>query len=242
MAKWISHRGESYDAPENTLAAFRLSMERDSDGMECDVHLTADGKVVVCHDSHTARMGDRFIKVEDSTFEEVRKVNVSGAFDKKYPDERIPLLEETFQYLGKDREFYIELKGENPALIPAVADIVRNSGIPHEQIVFISFSGKLLKAIKKAMPEYRTLFLDNLFREHGRATTLEILQEIEEFNADGIDAACHPELDAELVNAVHQAGKIFAVWTVDNPFTAKKLLDYGVDAITSNQAALLKNW
>ena len=48
MVKWISHRGESLDAPENTLAAFQLSMERQTDGMECDVYLTTDGKVMVC--------------------------------------------------------------------------------------------------------------------------------------------------------------------------------------------------
>ena len=40
--KWISHRGESADAPENSIAAFKLSLERRTDCMECDVHLTRD--------------------------------------------------------------------------------------------------------------------------------------------------------------------------------------------------------
>ena len=55
MVKWISHRGESMDAPENTLAAFRLSQERQTDGMECDVYLTTDGKVMVCHLNNNSR-------------------------------------------------------------------------------------------------------------------------------------------------------------------------------------------
>ena len=36
--EWISHRGESIDAPENTLSAFQLAMERDTDGIETDIH------------------------------------------------------------------------------------------------------------------------------------------------------------------------------------------------------------
>ena len=241
MVKWISHRGESADAPENTLAAFKLSQERQTDGMECDVHLSTDGKVMVCHDMTTFRMGDRMLNVEKSSSQKIREVNVSSVFNRKYPDEKIPFLEETFQYLGENRLFFIELKGTNPDLVPAVKNIVKNSGIPSEQIVFISFSKTLIKLIKQLMPEYRTLFLDNLLRHTGRASIREVLQEIEETFADGIDAGIHPDIDAELINAVHQAGKIFAVWTVDNPFQAGQLIELGVDFITSNCAAALKN-
>ena len=53
---YISHRGESADAPENTMAAFRLAWERGTDGIECDVHRTADGEVVVIHDGDTGRV------------------------------------------------------------------------------------------------------------------------------------------------------------------------------------------
>ncbi|MBR4956402.1 MAG: glycerophosphodiester phosphodiesterase, partial [Lentisphaeria bacterium] len=54
---WISHRGESADAPENTLEAFILGRERKTDGCECDVYLSRDGRMMVCHDSTTLRMG-----------------------------------------------------------------------------------------------------------------------------------------------------------------------------------------
>ena len=62
--EWISHRGESADAPENTLESFALARERKTDGSECDVHFTHDGKLVVCHDNTTERMGDRILNVE----------------------------------------------------------------------------------------------------------------------------------------------------------------------------------
>ena len=75
---WISHRGESIDAPENTLSAFKLSSARDVDGMECDIYFTSD-KVVVCvHDSHTERTSQGVVKAEipGTPFAELEKINV----------------------------------------------------------------------------------------------------------------------------------------------------------------------
>ena len=240
MVKWISHRGESIDAPENSLAAFKLSMERQTDGMECDVHLTTDGQVAVCHDNSTLRTGSAFLPVEGSSFAELRKIHISGAYENIYPDEKIPLLSETFQYLGKDREYYIELKGSNPELIPAVKAVVEASGIDLKQIVFIAFSESLIKEMKKAMPQCRALWLNSLIREYGRVTAEELIAKLRELGVDGIDAQANPDTDAELIKAVHDAGMIYAVWTIDNPYQAQHFINMGVDAVTSNRAAKLK--
>ena len=51
----VAHRGESADAPENTMASFRLAWERGDDAIELDVHLTKDGQLIVCHDPDTKR-------------------------------------------------------------------------------------------------------------------------------------------------------------------------------------------
>jgi glycerophosphoryl diester phosphodiesterase len=241
MVKWISHRGESHDAPENTLAAFRLSLERNSDGMECDVHLTTDGKVVVAHDNSTWRMGSAELLVESSSYAELQSVNVASGFESEYPGEKIPLLSETFQYLGKDREYYIELKGANLDLVPAVAAVVRDSGIAPEQIVFISFSDELIKAIKIAMPQCRALWLKTLSVNGEMMSPEAVVAKLDELGVDGIDANGQAELGAAWIDAVHKAGKIFAVWTIDNPWQAKKFIALGVDSITSNRAALLKS-
>ena len=54
MPEVVSHRGESNDRPENTMAAFRLAFERGVDGVECDVYCTSDGVPVIIHDATTA--------------------------------------------------------------------------------------------------------------------------------------------------------------------------------------------
>jgi len=60
---FLSHRGESDDAPENTLRAFALAISRESDGIELDVRLTADKQVVCCHDEDLQRVAGVPVKV-----------------------------------------------------------------------------------------------------------------------------------------------------------------------------------
>ena len=72
MPRIIAHRGASHDAPENTLAAFRLAWEQGADGVEGDYYLTKDGEVVCIHDATTGRTGDRDLKVASSTLAELR--------------------------------------------------------------------------------------------------------------------------------------------------------------------------
>ncbi len=241
--KWISHRGESMDAPENTLAAFKLSLERKTDGMECDVHLTKDGVVVTAHDYNTARMGDFVKTVGKSTFAELAEVNVSGS-KINFPKERIPTLASTLQFLGKDREYYIELKPGCPALVPAVQKVLMEAGVPCRQIIMISFDKDLLRLSRKTMPEVRTLWLTGFSYENGKAhpDADELIATLREINADGVDAHCDEGvIDAEYVRKVHDAGFLFAVWTVDHPGQARRFIEMGVDSITSNCAAVLRD-
>ena len=94
--------------------------------------------------------------------------------------------------------------------------------------------------MKKAMPQCRALWLNSLIRDYGRVTAGELIAKLRELGVDGIDAAANPDTDAELIKAVHDAGMIYAVWTIDNPYQAQHFINMGVDAVTSNRAARLK--
>src|SRR5271170_7325637 len=88
----IAHRGASYDAPENTLAAFRLAWQQGADGIEGDFYLTDDGEIVCLHDSDTGRTGDRKLSVGQSTLAQLRTVDVGVSKGEKFRGERIPTL------------------------------------------------------------------------------------------------------------------------------------------------------
>ena len=122
--------------------------------------------------------------------------------------------------------------------MPAVAEEVRKCELEPERCVFISFSAELLKAMKKTLPEYKTLFLTHFM---SYATPAELLKALQEMNADGVDAADEPPNAKEYIKALHDAGMYVAVWTIDFPGAARRFIDYGVDSITSNCAADLKS-
>lgn len=236
--KWISHRGESIDAPENSIPAFKLSRERQTDGMECDVHLTSDKVVVVAHDPTTARMGDRNLAIEKTSFEELVKVNISGA-NETYPNEHIHTLEDCLKCLGSNRVFYIELKPGSLELVPAVDKILSANGMTSKQIVIISFDKEMIALSKKIMPQYRALWLTGLA---PNVTVEQLLDELTAMHADGVDCAVNESvLNANFVQRLHNEGMLVAVWTVDQPGQARRLIEMGVDAITSNRAAKLRD-
>ncbi|XP_068672701.1 glycerophosphodiester phosphodiesterase 1-like [Montipora foliosa] len=95
----IAHRGGSAEAPENTLAAFRMAKENGADGVEFDVDFTKDGKAVVIHDSTVDRTTNGKGLVSDYNFEELRQLDASckHPLSHKFPKEKIPTLEEVVE-------------------------------------------------------------------------------------------------------------------------------------------------
>lgn len=239
---WISHRGESMDAPENTVPAFQLSLDRKTDGMECDIHLTADKKLVTCHDSDTIRTCGKSMVIEEVTFDELQTLDASNK-KPQYINTRIPLFSDTLKCLG-NRQYYVEIKLDDPEVITAMVDELDKAGIPAEQIVMISFNENIVKIFKERYPEREALWLTG-FKAHADGTwnftADQLIEKLRELGADGVDIHANMVfLTEEYVAKVKAAGFKFAVWTVDDENQAKRLISLGVDAITSNRAAYLR--
>ena len=233
------------DAPENTLSAFRLSSAREVNGMECDIYFTSDKVVVCAHDPHTERTSGGASKavITETPFAELEKINVHNG-KSAYPVERIPRFTEALKTLGPGRTFYVEVKQDDPALLEAMAREIDECGVPHSQIVMISFFRNMVRMSKTCMPDIRTLWLTAFGeKEDGRLhpDADELIAALREMKADGVDAHANDKiLDAAYVKKVKDAGFCFAVWTVDELPLAEKCISMGVDSITSNCAAALR--
>src|SRR4051812_13053462 len=93
--EWIAHRGESYLAPENTLAAFKLTWELGgADAGETDIHLTRDNQLVISHDKDTKRTTGTELLIKDSTLAQLRALDAGSWKDPKYSGEKLPTLAE----------------------------------------------------------------------------------------------------------------------------------------------------
>lgn len=242
---WISHRGESIDAPENTLDAFKLSLDRNTSGMECDIRLTADKKLVVCHDSDTKRTcGGASMKIEESTYDELQKLCANNN-KPGFENARIPLFGETIQHLGNDRLYFIEIKEDDPNVIDALVEELDKAQLPPEKVVMISFKNNIVKLYKQRFPNRKAYFLANfLVSQDGTwwPSVDRLIEELNEMGADGVDIRANfTFLNQEYVDKVKAAGFEFSVWTVDDPATAKRCIDIGINIITSNCAAHIRD-
>lgn len=220
----IAHRGASALAPENTLAAFRKAMEARADGIELDVHLSADGEVVVIHDADLSRTTNGQGKVHQTTLAELRKLDAGG--------EPVPLLEEVLQILDERTFLNIELKGSDSLLPAQVLQLVRKYS-KESQVVYSSFNPRLLKKLNRLSP-------------HASAGLLllpgfpgKLIQWM--FESRLTLWSLHPHfslVDKAYMHRAKQKGcRVFA-YTVNHPEDVYRLLNDGIDGIiTDNPSA-----
>ncbi len=240
----ISHRGESSDAPENTMAAFQLAVDRGVAAMECDVYVTSDGVPVIMHDQSMARTTGVSTNITDCTAAFVTNT-VATAFSRwassAYASEKVPTLEQYLALLStSDVTAVIELKAGNPdaaTFISAVAAAVQaQSAATSSRVIFISFSSDYISRIRAALPDYPAYYLVGTCP----SSSATLISTLSACNATGVDA--HAGFDAEYVAAVKSAGYAFATWTVDDASTAAAQWRMGVDAITTNKGKLLTEY
>jgi glycerophosphoryl diester phosphodiesterase len=240
--EWIAHRGESADAPENTLAAFKLAWDRNVLAIELDVHLASDGSLVVIHDADAERTTGVSRLIKDSTSDELTSLDAGTWKAPRYSAEHLPLLGEVLATIPGAGRCFIEVK-VGPEAIPWLVDVVRASGKKPEQIVIIAFDPETVAEAKRKLPELKAYFLAHPKRDEAgewKPGVATLIAKAKELGADGL-GLCAPAVDAEWVKQIKGAGLGLHVWTVDNPAEARRLIDAGVDGITSNKPSWLRD-
>jgi glycerophosphoryl diester phosphodiesterase len=240
----IAHRGASHDAPENTLAAFRLAIEQGADGFEADFYLTADGQIVCFHDKDTERICGKKLLVSQTRFEALRALDVGSWKGPQWNDERMPTMEEVLAEVPPGKKIFIELKSAAEIVEP-MARIIEASSLAPEQIVIISFHADAIAASKKRLPRIRAHWLsDYKERQDGRVTPTKekVAATIRRIGADGFGSAAKPEhFDEAFLDDLRDSGcREFHVWTVNDPAVARYYQQLGTWSITTDRPAWLR--
>lgn len=150
----IAHRGACRHAPENTLAAFRMAAELGADGIELDAKLTADGLVVVLHDSTLDRTTTGHGRVADHTLAEIKALEAGAHFSPEFAGEPVPTLEEVLQAVGDRLLINVELGNyatPRDRLPEAVVETVRGCGM-QSRVLLSSFNPLALRRARAADP------------------------------------------------------------------------------------------
>jgi glycerophosphoryl diester phosphodiesterase len=222
----VAHRGASIEQPENTIEAFEAAIELGADAVEFDVRMTADGHAVVMHDPDVSRTTEGDGLVSEMTLEEIRKLGV-------------PTLEEALGCLAGRAAADIEIKNlpgepdftpEREPAVEATLDALDAVGFPG-QVIVSSFNPASIAHSRALRPDVPTGLLTEYevdakealvrARSQGHPWVLPFVSKV---------------LDAEygFAERVHGSGSLLGVWIADDPDTARRLFELGVDAVATN--------
>ncbi|HEX9078132.1 MAG TPA: glycerophosphodiester phosphodiesterase [Desulfuromonadaceae bacterium] len=240
----IAHRGASHDAPENTLAAFRLAWEQGADGAEGDFRLTRDGEIVCLHDPTARRTTGRNLAVAEATLAQLRDLDAGAWKGKEWTGERIPTLREVVATVPPGKRLFIELKAGPEILLPLAA-VLAEPGLTPGQTVILAFDAEVVTQARKLLPEVKTLWITSYRRDWvcgGWTPSIgEVIQTLERTGASGLACQARRFIDAAFVRPLRDAGMELHVWTVDSPRSAARFVALGVDSVNTNRPGWLRS-
>lgn len=245
----IAHRGTSHFAPENTFAAFGRAISEGAEGLEFDVQIAKDNVPVVIHDFDLKRLAGRADSVKNLTSEELGKTDVGSWFNQRFKSranesfsaETVPSLESLFAFL-KDFQgvLYVELKFADDDVENAVEIVCQiiSESVLMPQVKLKSFSLKAIKFAKEKFPAIRTVALfepefQTFFRKQ-----VSIFEAAKNHLADEI--SLHFSLATRnTIEVAKRENLPVTIWTVNRKSWVKRAFDFGLEAVISNNPAML---
>ena len=224
----LAHRGDLTHAPENTLPSFQQALQKGADGVELDAKLTSDGHVIVIHDATVERTTNGKGRVASLSLEDIRKFDAGLWFDEKFRGTQVPLLEEVFETVGKDKLINIELTNYSTprdGLVVKVCELIKKHN-NQKQIIFSSFFTSNLKIASQKLPEVPRglLAMPGVIGLWARSFGFMF----------GDYQALHSHISnasKQQVQRVHRINRRVHVWTANTPEEINQLKEWGVDGI-----------
>lgn len=233
----IGHRGAAHDAPENTLASVRLALDQQADGVEVDVQMTADRQLVVIHDHNLSRLAGMDMSVLQSGYHDLLNIDVGSWKGKQWTGEKIPLISKVIELIPRDRELFIEIKGDEEVW-PALQPVLSQFRDRLDGLRFISFQKKILDRIRKNYPHIPLYYLADLSADVPETDIL--IETALQAKFNGLDLSVHPGIAEREVDRIHAAGLGLMIWTVNDPEEALRLARCGVDGITTDRPGMIR--
>jgi len=232
----ISHRGGRHWAPENTLVAFKMSLDIGVDGLELDVQRCASGELVVIHDELVNRTTNGVGLVETITYDELKRLDAGSFWHDEYEDagainfkgERIPLLKDVLDLVGGRAVVNIELKNcpiEYPGIEDDLLDLL--SDYPHrDKLIISSFDHKLMHSLKEKNSGLKiALLADALF--------VNVSDLAKQIGAEYWHP-CFGSLRREAVEEAHASGLIVNAWTINTAREWQMAIDWELDGVITD--------
>jgi glycerophosphoryl diester phosphodiesterase len=239
-----AHRGGAALWPENSLLAFRSALALGVDALELDLHLTADGEVVVLHDPTLERTSTGRGAVRDARLADLASVRL------KMPEgaataERVPTLAQVLDLAAQSSsELLPEIKVDAhrqryDGIEEKVLALIRARGLLARTTIQ-AFQADTIRRLRELEPTARTMFLVGRGDvERDRARPAEAVRRARELGATDLGMN-HRLIDGDVVAAARAAGIRLAAWTVNDESDIRRMIDLGVDLVMSDRPDLAK--
>lgn len=244
----IAHRGASHDAPENTLAAIHLAWKMESDAVEIDIRLTADGEIVVIHDASTTRTTGVEHMVAETTLAELKTLDAGAFKGTSWCGEQIPTLCEVLQAVPHGKKIFVEIKTRNRALLPLLQRELEAWTPSRSQLHLMAFDEELLAEAKAALPEIPCFWLTSAYHrtpeENWPETTRQLLATRHARGFDGLSVGVHQAKDLPaLCRELRSCAEVMPVlvWTVNEPETARTLSGLPLHGLITDRPDLIRS-
>ncbi|MBY7144647.1 glycerophosphodiester phosphodiesterase [Virgibacillus sp. NKC19-3] len=227
----FAHRGSLTEAPENTIPAFEKAIDRGAKGLELDVQLTKDDKLVVSHD-HTFKRHNKDVegRIRDFSLEEIRQIDVGSSFGKQFAGLTLPTLDEVLAIAPNDLHLNIEIKNI-PVIYDGIEEILLACLSDNHRLDHVIISSFDHVALKKVQDQNADIPLGMLFYYRP-------LNAWDYVTRSGLNIrSIHPHhvyTDRNFVENCKALGYEVYPFTVNATERYAELLDYGVDGVFSN--------
>jgi glycerophosphoryl diester phosphodiesterase len=237
-----AHRGGALLWPENGLTAFGKALELGADLLELDVHLTADGEVVVIHDATLDRTTTAMGPVAGVSLAQLASVYLR-ARDGRVTADGVPTLAQVLDLLRPGKvELLLEIKVDSsrrryPGIEEKTLALVSARGL-RERVVVMAFEPPTVSRVRELDPTIRTALLVSRGRvDRERARPEDLVRWARDVGATHLGVE-HRAVDAALVSAARAAGLRLGAWTVNEEADIRRVLDLGVDVVISDRPDL----
>ncbi|MGV1831897.1 glycerophosphodiester phosphodiesterase family protein [Agrobacterium vitis] len=234
----IAHRGAPFIAPENTLPAMKAAVEKGAKWVEVDVKLTLDLKPVIIHDDTVDRTTNGKGLVAGLTFDDIRRLDARASFGEEFAGIQIPTLEELIEIvLDLDVGLQLELKptaGDDIETAEVALDVLKAMWPKNRERLFItSFSIRSIHAAARILPDVPRAFAVCVPPRDPVALLNETKCQVLHVTKD--------LLTDDKIKVLADSGVEYAVAVINDPLTARRLLDAGAQTISTDIPDLLGN-